>query len=253
MYNRIVSLAPSITETIFALGCEQRLVGLTDYCNYPPQTKSIATIDGFVTPNVEKIKILSPDLILATTLHKDDKLRVFQDQGIEVIQIKAVTLFDAPDLIRSMGNILGKENEAGALADRLNAEMQSVLLKGKTITDKVKVCYLCTSTPFCAHKLKCQTNHLVSLLGGTLCGADGNRLAESIINDNPDVLIIPYKEGSTDYRVQKAFIDHHPELMQLQFFKQGRFKIINGELLSRPGPRAAEGLNILFNTIHNYQ
>jgi len=251
MYHRIVSLAPSITETIFALNAQTNLVGITDYCNYPPETSTIARVDGFATPSIEKILDLNPDLILATSLHKADKLAVFRANGIEVKQLSAVSLFDAPELIRSVGNLIGNDHEANLLATQLHAAMQLVLTKGKEISAKQKVCYLCTSAPFCSFKAKCPTNQLVELLGGQLCGNDGFNLALSILNDDPDVLIIPYIQGSKDYQTQQAFVDSHPELKQLRVFKRNNVKVINGELLSRPGPRAAEGLSLLFNVIHN--
>ncbi len=250
MYKRIVSLAPSISETICTLGEAKLLIGVTDYCNFPEHCQTLAKIGGFATPDVNKILALKPDLILATTLHNIDKLAVFKEHNITVIQIDAKQLLDSPSTINQIGIAINIEEKAQKLAQEIQLEIDTILEKAKTINYKVKVCYLCTSTPFCNYKPKCQTNKLVTILGGELCNYPKENLATAIAIANPEVVIIPYKTDSEDYKRQISFIEQNKEIHETKAFKTKAILNINGELLSRPGPRAAVGLSELFNLIH---
>ena len=82
--QRIVSLAPSNTEILFALGLADKVVGVTDYCNYPPEAKEKPSIGGFSTPNIEKVIALSPDLILATSTHQKQVIPQLEAKGMTV-------------------------------------------------------------------------------------------------------------------------------------------------------------------------
>lgn len=251
MYKRIVALAPSISETICTLGESKHLVGVTDFCNYPEYCIQLPKIGGFANPDVKKILALKPDLILATTLHNIEKLQVFINAKIKVIQIKAEKLLEAPETITQIGKAIGMESIATAISQKLQNEIESIIETGNKLNNKVKVCYLCTSTKFCNHKSKCQTNKLVEQLGGKLCMYSKETIVSDILKSNPEVIIIPYKEQSDDWRIQNDFILNTPEIKDTLAYKNNRIFTFNGELLSRPGPRAAKGLKQLFNIIHN--
>lgn len=251
MHKQIVALAPSISETICALGAAELLVGVTDYCNHPKHCQILPKIGGFTTPDIDKILALDPDLILATTLHMEDKLAVFKEHKIKVIRIEAKQLLDSPETIIQIGKAINMEEKAQKLAQKIQLRIDAILEKAKTINKKVKVCYLCTSTPFCSYKPKCQTNKLITLLGGKLIDYPEKNLADAIANANPEVIIIPYKPESNDYKIQAKFVKQNKAIHQTKAFTSNAVLNINGELLSRPGPRAALGLNILYNLIHS--
>lgn len=248
--QRIISLAPSITETIFALHKQHLLVGVSDFCNYPDEAKTIDKIGGFIAPNLDRILSLKPNMVICTTLHKLDKLKPLLDKGIEIIQVTALKLFDAPSMIKEVGVAIGAEVNAKELANKIQSTFDEVLQLAKNQPTK-RVCYLCTSNPFCNWKKKCQTNELLQDLGGEPSAYEKDNLAQSIVGSDPEVIIIPYSKDTEDYRIQAKFLEDNPVLKQTTAFKSGRIKQINGELLSRPGPRAAEGLRLLFELIHN--
>lgn len=109
MFKRIVSLAPSFSETIFALDQQEKLIGVTNHCNYPPECLDLPKIGGFANPDVDKIIALKPDLVLVTTLHNLEKLKPVSDSGIKIVQIEAKKIFDAPDVLRKIGSLVDAE------------------------------------------------------------------------------------------------------------------------------------------------
>lgn len=250
MFKRIVSLAPSISETICTLGKSDLLVGVTDFCNYPDECLPIAKIGGFASPDIDKILALKPDIIIASSLHQDEKLRIFEENGITIKKIKATLITDSPNTILQLGKLLDISDKAIKLASQLEFEINNIFNQGAQITKKPKVCYLCTSVPFCNYKSKCQTNGLIEQLGGELISYSKDNIAKSIIDGGTEVIIIPYKKDSADFKKQQAFIENNPELSQSKAFINNKIVNLNGELLSRPGPRAAQGLQQLFNLIH---
>lgn len=251
MHKRIVSMAPSVTETICALGHQDLLVGVTEHCNFPDYCTTLPKIGGFANPDINKILELKPDCIITSTFHKPDKLAVFKEKGIYIEQVKAERITDSWHVIRKIGELINETKKATELANKIEQQINSILTKAKIIEHHPKVCYLCTSVPFCSYKSKCQTNHLVEQLGGKLISYTKQNIANDILQANPDLIIIPYKKDSQEYRTQISFIKNTAEVQNTVAYKNNKIVDINGELLSRPGPRSAEGLKLLFNIIHN--
>jgi iron complex transport system substrate-binding protein len=127
--ERIISLAPSNTEILFALGLADKVVGVTDYCNYPPQAQEKPSVGGFSTPNIEEVIALSPDLILATSIHEERIMPQLEEKGTTVFALNPKTLDEVLESITLGGEITGKDEEASQLV----AEMRN---RVKAVTDK---------------------------------------------------------------------------------------------------------------------
>lgn len=127
-YDRIISLAPSITETLFALGIGNRVVGVTRYCDYPPQALSKPQVGGYLDPNMEAILALRPNL--AITLSGQQRLKQRLEQlGIPALQVPHQTLSDILDSIRMIGAATGTEAAAKSLLTRLKARIEHIKAK----------------------------------------------------------------------------------------------------------------------------
>src|SRR5690606_10390834 len=113
-HHRIISLAPSITETLFALGLEAHIVGVTRYCDYPPEALAKPKVGGYLDPNMEAMVALRPDLVITFPGHQTLTPRLEQ-LGIATLQIPDQKLGDILDSIRIIGTATGKEMEAKAL------------------------------------------------------------------------------------------------------------------------------------------
>lgn len=114
----MISLAPSITETIFVLGYGDKLVGVTEFCNWPPDAKLIDKIGGFSPPDIKNIISLSPDLVLATDFHSR-LVNYLKEKGVNTYVIEAKTISDAPQSIIQIGEALNCKDKAVKLAREL--------------------------------------------------------------------------------------------------------------------------------------
>ena len=132
--ERIVSLAPSNTEILYALGLEEKIVGVTDYCDYPEAAKNKEKIGGFSEPNIEKIVSVKPDLVVATNMHQKSV------EELEKLNIPSVVL-DPKDFdemfasIEIIGKATGQQDEALTLIKNLKARMENV----EDVVAKVKL------------------------------------------------------------------------------------------------------------------
>jgi iron complex transport system substrate-binding protein len=247
-YKRIVSLAPSITETIFALNQGHRLVGITDHCNFPEGTNSKTRIGGFSNPDVEIILKLQPDLILATGLHRPEKLAVFQEKNIDIKAVRAEKLNDSFQVIRQISEYLEVAEEANLLASKVHEEFEKQV-KRTICLQPLKVCYFCSFDPLCGWKNKCQVNELIRLVGCEPIPFNPEQVAESIHKANPDLILIPETNSGQKAAKLREIIDSNPLIRQTKAFRNKQVRNVDGVLLSRPGPRAAEGLHLFVEAI----
>ncbi|MBN1215578.1 MAG: ABC transporter substrate-binding protein [Candidatus Lokiarchaeota archaeon] len=139
--QRIISTAPAITEALFAIGAENKLVGRTTYCNYPIEAESITSIGGFSTPNLEIIASLNPDLILASTTNSET-IVLLENQGYTIVNILAETL---DEIIRNMGiigNLVNNWKKSVYLMHNMLVEMEKITNKTTTLNTYQKIdCY----------------------------------------------------------------------------------------------------------------
>lgn len=249
---RIVSLAPSNTEIVFALGAGDSLVGVTEFCNYPEEAKPIGKIGGFSTPNIEKILSLSPDLVLGMDFHHKMGIpQRMKKEGIPCILLSSKSLLDAPKNIECAGKVLGREEKAKEIALELKYKINQILEKIKSVIHRVRVCYLCSIE--CAAWRSCYVSNLIELLGGLSIAKDiqeKNRksLVTEICLRDPEVVV--FSEGHLESRDMLSFMTQFPLFWETTAYKTNRIYSLRAELISRPGPRAAKGIEKLVRFIH---
>ncbi len=253
--QRIISLAPSHTEILFALGLGDRVVGVTDYCNYPPEAKQKPSIGGFSTPNIEKIISLSPDLILAGSIHQKQVIPLLESRGMTIFVLAPETINGVLDTITLVGQITGKDREAV----RLVADMES---KIKKITDRTKgidesrkpgVFYVTWHDPLKTAGAGTLQDELIRTAGGTnvagsLSGYPGISL-EAVILADPAVVIAGVGMGAgADAPLQ--FARTEPRLKDIAARKSDRIYPVNTDLVGRTGPRITDALEQFAGFIH---
>jgi len=123
--RRIVSLAPNITETLFALGLGDRIVGVTRYCTYPPAARTRARVGGYFHPDYEAIIALQPDLVILLTDHRRPK-RNLEDLGLRTLVVKNKSISDVMESIETMGTVCGARERAGELLEDIRARMERI-------------------------------------------------------------------------------------------------------------------------------
>ena len=140
--QRIISLSPSNTEILYALGIDDKIVGVTEYCDYPEQAKAIEKIGGFANPNIEKIVSLNPDLVIANDIHQE-AVEDLERLGFPVIILCPKNIYDMLENIKLLGKALGREGYADELVESLNGRIEAVQEKVSAIpeAEKPKVYY----------------------------------------------------------------------------------------------------------------
>jgi len=241
--ERIVSLAPNITEIIFALGMGDKLVGVTDFCDYPEEAKKKEKIGGFINPNVEKIISLKPDLVIATKDGNNpvaiERLRNFK---IPVFVIYPMDLEGVARTILVLSELLGVKEKGILLVE----EMKKV---AKEITTKVqgrkkkRILLLYETAPMIGAGPGTLADNLLKMAGGENVLSDSpikypKINLETAISRKPDVVIITkMKPGSEDLTdIKKVFGE--------------RVFYVKGDLVNRAGPRLIYGLEEIFKILH---
>ena len=254
--QRIVSLAPSNTEILFALGLEDKIVGTTDYCDYPEAAKSKPRVAGYSTPNLEKIVSVQPDLILAEAIHEKTVLPAMEKLGLTVIVMSAESLDTVLNDVRLVGQINGRSKAAAKLLDNLNGRIQAVVSKTATLTpeQRLRVLYVVWYDPIWTMGRETFINDLIWDAGGINIFADDfekSRVVslEAIIQKNPQVIIVSGM-GTTGDLIYNN-IKSETRLAQIDAMLNNRiYKISDANLIERPGPRIVDGLEEIAKLFH---
>lgn len=247
--QRIVALAPNITEIMFALGREDQLVGRTDYCDYPSEVSKIASIGSLQTPSIEKIATLKPDLVIASTHFSKDTLK-----KLEELKIPTVVLYGDEDFegvyetISKAGKILNAEKNAEIIIGDMKKKVDTVTknVEGK---DKPSVYYVIgygKSGDYTAGK-NTFIGQLIKMAGAKNVADDVDEWKyslEKLIEKNPDIMICSLDGGV------KQGLESTNGYKDLKAVEGGKLYAFNTNLIDRQGPRLADGLVELAKIIH---
>jgi len=248
--DRIVSLAPNLTEIVFAIGGQENLVGDTEYCDYPPEAKFIAKVGDTIHPSVERIIALKPQVVLVSTA---SQLEAFTQQ-LDAHQI-AVFVTDPHDLegvfrsVEQVGKILNRESQAqqlvASLRERTGAVQQRVAKESP-----VRLFFQLSAEPLFTAGRDAFVTDLIRRAGGISVTADvpgawPKFSAESALAARPDAIILSTggSMGAANSAVADA-LRGSPAVLNGKVFK------INDDHLVRPGPRAVDGLEEMAKALH---
>jgi len=191
--RKIISLGPSITEEIYLLGAQNRLVGVTIHCRKPPQAKEKEVVGTAIEVNVERIVALKPDLVIATSMTSPKSIEKLKDLGIGVVMFRAAESFSQLcDQFLEMAKFIGREKDAQAILEKSRSEVEAVK-KSVEGLPRPKVIVQAGARPLWVATRDSFINDLIELAGGENLGPRGlngrfNR--EKVLELNPDVIII---------------------------------------------------------------
>ena len=188
--QRIISLAPSITEELYSLGIENRIIGVTTYCKKPVQAQKVGTV---IEVNIEKVISLQPDLVLATFLTNPKAKEKLKNLGIKVITFPSAKNFrEICEQFLELGKIVGREKKAEEIVCRAKKTVSSVKQKVKELP-KPKVLVQVGAKPLWVAPEDSFVNDLIESAGGINIVVDsktGLYSREEVLKQNPDVIII---------------------------------------------------------------
>jgi len=252
--ERIVSFGPSITEILFALGLDDRVVGVTDFCDYPEAAKAKPKVGNSFSPSIEKVVELEPDLVL--TVEHEQFNSELDGLGIEFVVLDPEDLRSIMDTVRLAGQVTGKAREADRLADDMEAVISGVTGRVEGAARPAVFFMVDGTDPAMPWTAGGQSfiHDVITIAGGRNIAAgiadDYTQLSiEEIVNADPDVIVIQTMTGGVP-TVAVEVLEQHPIWGQLSAVKNGSIYLINGDLVSRPGPRIVQGLEEMAKILH---
>lgn len=249
--SRVVSLAPSITEMLFALGLDEQIVGVTELCNFPDAALSKPKV-GYARHNLEALVALRPDMIVAPQdFLRADMIAKLEELKIPVFLVDAKTVDDILMQIQSLGKIFNKTKIADDVTGRMRDRIAGVTKRIAT-SKKKRVLYVLNSHPLITVGPGSYIHQMIGLAGG-INVAHGTaspypRLSlETVLQEDPEVIIFPVGPVES---VPKSEQDEWNRWTGLSAVRHRQLREVSSDALNRPGPRVVEGLELLARAIH---
>ena len=251
---RIVSLVPSVTETIFALGGEARLAGRTDWCDSPPAARDKPSVGGMINPSLEAIATLKPDLVIATDEGNREETAVqLRRLGIPTYLVHAHRVAEMLDMIARLGALVERPDAVAPLVESIQARIDDVRRRvaGRR---PPRVLYVLWPEPLIVPGRASHITELIDLAGGrsitATVGESYVRLSlEAAVARAPDVIILAdHSKAGTAAGRQSP--EKWQRLTSVPAIRDGRLHSIDLSILHRYGPRVAEGLELLARMLH---
>ncbi len=254
--QKIVSLAPSNTEILFAIGAGPQIIARDDFSDYPEEAKSLAAIGGNMSSyNLEEITRLQPDLVLASELNTPEQVKALENLGLTVYYLENPTDLESMFAnLQKVGELTGHADEAAALAETLRIRAAAVENALSGSTERPKVFYELDGTdpakPWTAGS-GTFIDTFIQMAGGVnvaseMSGGWGQISQEELIVQNPDIILL----GDSAYGVTPEQVSGRPGWDQIKAVKDGNIRPFDDNLVSRPSPRLIDGLELLAQILH---
>ena len=241
--KRIISLAPNVTEILYALGLSERIVAVTSFCDYPEEAKEKPKIGGMSNPSLERVVSLKPDIVIMTT---DGNPKVFAERlqafRIQTYVFRARTLSELPHGISDLGSILGVQEKADMLAQRIQSSLQKLSHSAPHASRREKILFIIWPEPLIVAGPATAIDDAITVLGHHNIAADSKSSypkysIEEIILRSPDVIFIG--KGHANMRdMSKGLLK---KLAGVPAVRNQRVFFVSDNLY-RLGPRVIQGI-----------
>jgi iron complex transport system substrate-binding protein len=248
---RIVSLVPSVTEIVFSLGAQERLVGRTDFCDYPAAVESKPSVGGMVNPSLETLVALKPDLVVATDEgNREETVRQLERLRIPTYLVHANRIAETIDLITRVGELTGRQADVPRLVGEMQRRIEAIR-RAVAPFPRPRVLYVLWPEPLLVPASGALLTELIALAGGDSVTAkergDYPRFSiEAAVVRAPEVILL----ASHGARSAPVLRDKWERLASLPAVKSKRVHAIDGSLVHRYGPRVVDGVETLARAIH---
>lgn len=253
--QKIISLAPNLTEILFELGLGDKIVGVTRFCNYPPAVNKIERVGGLLDPSLERITALQPDLILAfrgTPLEVLNKIRASSlrlfvfDEGQRLKELFS--------LIKTVGLVTRSEDRALELTNELELHLREIEKKIQATTSRPKVLVTLSSPGLWTCGRESFLNDLIEIAGGQNVAAFESKRwfswrMEDLIQASPEIIVILAPDLNS-YLAKKEFFLKEKALKTIKAIQANRFGWVNEDEASRFGPRLIKALETFARHFH---
>jgi len=259
--RRIVSLAPNVTEILFAIGAGKRVVADTTYCHYPAAATTLPKIGGYLDPNVEKVAAMTPDLVIGSRGNPLDLLTRIKSLGLPVLTVDETTLDEVLRDIRLIGRAVGAEDAANKLDARLKHRQQAIMTKthGLSETGKPRVLFLfALDGGLFSAGPGSFVDELIRLGGGRNIAVATNTAwpelsMEAVIAADPQVILLLANHGTNNSLTAKtalAKLRAQSGWRTVTAVKTGRVVVMDDDAMTLPAPRLLDGLEATARALH---
>ncbi|MFP3910261.1 MAG: ABC transporter substrate-binding protein [Halobacteriota archaeon] len=242
--DRIVSLSPSNTEILYALGLNDSIVAVTDYCNYPPEAEDKPTIGGYTTVNVESVISMDPDLVVAAHGNGRQVVETLK-RYVTVYALNPQDLEDVKHNIRVLGEIADKEENASEITYMMEDKVEEVREEVQERENRnVTVAHIIWHDPIWASGKDTFIDQIISIAGGeNVFNFDGFRIVnrEELLTKNPEVIIVNGGSGMGN-KGEDIIYQEIMTMDNLKAVKKGNVYVINSDIVSRPSYRLVYAL-----------
>ncbi|PYN21747.1 MAG: cobalamin-binding protein [Candidatus Rokuibacteriota bacterium] len=252
--TRIVSLVPSVTESAFALGGEARIVGVSDFCDWPPAARAKPRVGGMVNPSLETLVALKPDLVVGTDEgNREETFVQLQRLGIPVYIVHAHRISEMYDLIARVGALTGRRDAVGPLVAGIQRRIDAVRAAVKA-RPAPRVLYVLWPDPLLVPGRDSHLTEMIELAGGrSITGGEPVSYVrfsiEAAVARAPEVIVLAdHSTGAST--AGRAAPEKWQALTSVPAIRAGRLYSVDLSVLHRYGPRVPEGLELLARMIH---
>lgn len=250
--KRIVSLAPSITEILFALGLNSEIAGVTDFCDHPEASLTKPRIGGFINPSLERIVSLKPDLIIGIRDgNREETLQKLKDIGFSVYRVDPKGFDGVTKTIRNLGEITGREKAAGRIVRTMITKKEHVRSRTRNLYEP-RVFFQVGDAPMVTVGKGTLTNDLIRLAGGRSV-TENEPIAyplysiEAVLTKAPEIIIMSSMDNKKDY---SNLVNKWRSWRTVPAVERNAIHVIDSNLVDRPTSRITEGLETLATMIH---
>jgi len=260
--ERIITLTPALTEIIFLLECQDRLVGCDSDSDFPQDASSVEKVSSWQGMNTERILELEPDIVFMdrTLDASGDRYDALKNIGLTVYRIYPLDLDEVIGSMVSIGDVLGVKEDAQRVAGHLRERMDAV--RGRAILDPqaerpevLHVIYYDGSSDPWVMTNSTFSGDMISIAGGACAISDGSGLSiqvslESIIDADPDIIIC--SQSSTWPTASRELLMEDDALLTVSAVRDDRVYDIDGAIIDRTGPRLVNGIEEIRLLIEDY-
>lgn len=253
--KRIVSLAPSCTEILFALSLSQKIVGVTTYCNFPEEALSKEKVGTITEVELEKLLSLQPDLTVASSLNPPDFLKRLEELGIPVYVADPKNIEGVLSSIDRIARICGVEEKGGMLVNNLQKRLKKIEEVTVKIPEDQKplIFHMLWHQPIWTAGKGTFVDELIKKAGGKNVVSDLEGYSsielEELLRRNPDIITVVENHGGAQ-NLPYQFLLQDERLKSIKAIKEGRIFRVDSDIVSRPGPRIVQALEIFAKIIH---
>jgi PGF-pre-PGF domain-containing protein len=255
--QKIVSLSPSNTEILGALDLIDKVVGVTDYSNYPAEAATKTNVGGYTAINSEKVVALNPDLVIADSGNGNETIDYLRGLGLNVVVLNPTDIEGVFKDVVLVGKATGTEDKANSLVNSMSDRVNSIKEKVASANTKPTVAHVVSYDPIYVAGKNTYQDQVISVGGGKNAFSSidgwGTVNVEDLINKDPDYVMINSGTGMSDENGSNPVYDYFEQNTQVQSLKavkDDHLALVDADIISRGGPRIVDAIEMVAKLIH---